>query len=74
MQKINDAALNGSGYALKTNLADWVSIFDADNGNNEEMIFDIQGSSLSGQGTAVSTFFPQGMQDLLEVVLGAIIN
>ena len=52
-----DAALNGSGYALKTNLADWVSIFDADNGNNEEMLFDIQGSSLSGQGTAVSNLF-----------------
>ncbi len=52
-----DAAINGQGFSLTSNLEDWITIFDADNGNNPEMIFDVQGSSLTGQGTAVSNLF-----------------
>jgi len=53
----SDSAISGQGFNLSTSLEDWVSIFDADNGNNQEMIFEVQGSSLSGQGTAVSNLF-----------------
>tara|TARA_S200000501_G_scaffold375590_1_gene428037 strand:- start:519 stop:2093 length:1575 start_codon:yes stop_codon:yes gene_type:complete len=52
-----DSAINGLGFNLSGSLEEWVSIFDANNGNNPEMIFDVQGSSLSGQGTAVSNIF-----------------
>ena len=52
-----DQAISGQGFNLSTSLEEWVSIFDADNGNNAEMIFEVQGSSLSGQGTAVSNLF-----------------
>ena len=52
-----DSAISGLGFNLSGSLEEWVSIFDADNGNNPEMIFDVQGSSLSGQGTAVSNIF-----------------
>ncbi len=52
-----DSAISGQGFNLTSSLEDWVSIFDADNGNNQEMIFDVQGSSLVGQGTAVSNLF-----------------
>ena len=53
----SDSAISGQGFNLSSSLEDWVSIFDADNGNNQEMIFEVQGSSLSGQGTAVSNLF-----------------
>ena len=52
-----DLAITGQGFNLSGSLEEWVSIFDADNGNNPEMIFDVQGSSLTGQGTAVSNLF-----------------
>ena len=52
-----DYAISGQGFNLSSSLEDWMSIFDASNGNNSEMIFDVQGSSLSGQGTAVSNLF-----------------
>ena len=52
-----DSAINGQGFNLSASLDEWVTIFDADNGNNPEMIFDVQGSSLTGQGTAVSNLF-----------------
>ena len=52
-----DSAISGLGFNLSGSLEEWVSIFDADNGNNPEMIFDVKGSSLSGQGTAVSNIF-----------------
>ena len=52
-----DLAINGQGFKLSTNLDEWISIFNANNGNNSEMIFDVQGSSLTGQGTAVSNLF-----------------
>ena len=52
-----DSALEDSGFVLSNSLDQWVSIFDANNGNNPEMIFDVQGSSLTGQGTAVSNLF-----------------
>ena len=45
------------GFQLVNSLDDWIAIFDADNGNNPEMIFDVQGSNLAGQGTAVSNLF-----------------
>ena len=56
-KKESDSAINGNGFKLSNNLEEWVTIFDANNGNNPEMIFDIQGSSLSGQGTALSNLF-----------------
>ena len=56
-KKESDSAINGQGFKLSNNLEEWSTIFNANNGNNPEMIFDVQGSSLSGQGTAVSNLF-----------------
>jgi hypothetical protein len=52
-----DLVLNESYYKLVTNLEDWKKIFDANNGNNPEMLFEVQGSSIVEQGTAVSNLF-----------------
>ena len=52
-----DAVLIDTGFSLNSNLENWISIFDADNGNNPEMLFDVQGSDEIGQGTAVSNLF-----------------
>lgn len=52
-----DLVLNENGYRLVSNLTEWINIFEAKNGNNPEMLFDIQGSSLVEQGTAVSNLF-----------------
>jgi hypothetical protein len=52
-----NAALLDSGFILSGNLDQYISIFDADNGNNPEMLFDVQGSDEIGQGTAVSNLF-----------------
>ena len=56
-KKESDAAINDQGFKLTNNLEEWKTIFNADNGNNSEMIFDVQGSSLTGQGTAISNLF-----------------
>ena len=50
-------ALEDGGFNLVNNLDSWVEIFAADNGNNPEMLFDVQGSDEIGQGTAVSNLF-----------------
>ena len=56
-----DLVLNNSSYQLTSDLESWMDIFEARNGNNTEMIFEIQGSSLIGQGTNVSNLFsPRG--------------
>jgi len=52
-----DLVLNESYYKLVTNLEDWKKIFDAKTGNNPEMLFEVQGSSIVEQGTAVSNLF-----------------
>ena len=52
-----DFVLAESGYQLVSNLEGWKKIFDANNGNNPEMLFDIQGSSIVEQGTALSNLF-----------------
>jgi starch-binding outer membrane protein, SusD/RagB family len=52
-----DLVLSESGYKLVSNLTEWINIFDAKNGNNAEMLFEIQGSSLVEQGTTVSNLF-----------------
>lgn len=52
-----DLALNESGYQLVSSLEDWKNIFSASNGNNPELLFDVQGSSIVEQGTAVSNLF-----------------
>ncbi|GAA4818082.1 RagB/SusD family nutrient uptake outer membrane protein [Litoribaculum gwangyangense] len=44
-------------YRLSTDLQEYETIFDAKNGNNFEMLFDIQGASIAGEGTAVSNLF-----------------
>jgi len=46
-----------SYYTLANSLQVYEDIFDAKNGNNPEMLFDIQGASIAGQGTAVSNLF-----------------
>ena len=56
-KKESDVAINDQGFKLTNNLEEWKTIFNADNGNNSEMIFDVQGSSLTGQGTAISNLF-----------------
>ena len=52
-----DLVLGGSEFQLESNLEGWQTIFDPENGNNPEMIFEVQGSSIVGQGTAVSNLF-----------------
>ena len=52
-----DLTIAGSNYQLVSNLNDWIKIFDPKNGNNSEMIFEIQGSSIVGQGTSISNLF-----------------
>jgi starch-binding outer membrane protein, SusD/RagB family len=52
-----DATINQGDYVLVGDLESWVEIFSPANGNNTEMLFDIQGSSLTEQGTAVSNLF-----------------
>lgn len=56
-----DAVINGGSYQLTSGLAEWQDIFSPSNGNNPEMIFEIQGSSLTEQGTALSNLYcPRG--------------
>jgi hypothetical protein len=50
-------ALQEPSYALVSSLSEYETIFDANNGNNPEMLFDIQGAAIAGQGTAVSNLF-----------------
>lgn len=50
-------ALQELSYSLVSSLSEYQTIFDAKNGNNAEMLFDIQGASIAGQGTAVSNLF-----------------
>jgi len=52
-----DEMIVSPGYQLTGTIDEWTGLFDADNGNNPEMIFDIQGSALTEQGTAVSNLF-----------------
>ncbi len=52
-----DLALEGLGFVLESSLEGYSSIFNPENGNNPEMIFEVQGSSIVGQGTAVSNLF-----------------
>lgn len=52
-----DTVINSAGYQLSASFEEWQTIFDAGNGNNSEMIFDIQGSSITEQGTALSNLF-----------------
>ena len=48
-----NAALLDNGFTLSGNLDQYISIFDADNGNNPEMLFDVQGSDEIGQGLSL---------------------
>ena len=52
-----DLAINEPGFQLESSLDSWNTIFNPENGNNPEMIFEVQGSSIVGQGTAVSNLF-----------------
>ena len=52
-----DLSLIDNGFILSSDIDNWISIFSADNGNNPEMLFDVQGSNEIGQGTAVSNLF-----------------
>jgi hypothetical protein len=52
-----DFVLQEDSYQLVSSLKEWKNIFAASNGNNPEMLFEIQGSSLPEQGTAVSNLF-----------------
>ena len=44
-------------YQLVSNLDQFVNLFDANNGNNSEFIFEIQGSSIAGEGTSLSNLY-----------------
>lgn len=52
-----DLVLQESFYRLSFDLEEYQTIFDATNGNNFEMLFEIQGASIAGEGTAVSNLF-----------------
>jgi len=52
-----DLAINEPGFQLSYSFEEWNTIFNPENGNNSEMIFEVQGSSLVGQGTTVSNLF-----------------
>ena len=52
-----DLVLNESGFQLAASVEVYNTLFDPNNGNNPEMIFEVQGSSIVGQGTAVSNLF-----------------
>lgn len=52
-----DLVFGESGYKLVNSLEEWKNIFSPSNGNNAEMLFDVQGSSIVEQGTAVSNLF-----------------
>lgn len=52
-----DLAINQSGFQLESSFEGWNTIFNPENGNNSEMLFEVQGSSIVGQGTAVSNLF-----------------
>jgi len=52
-----DLVLQQPFYQLVSNIDEYVNLFDATNGNNSEFIFEIQGSSIAGQGTAISNLF-----------------
>ncbi|MEM7371878.1 MAG: RagB/SusD family nutrient uptake outer membrane protein [Bacteroidota bacterium] len=52
-----DKVIGHSDFYLVGSLEEWVELFDANNGNSEEMLFDIQGSTIIGQGTSVSNLF-----------------
>ncbi|NVJ89915.1 MAG: RagB/SusD family nutrient uptake outer membrane protein [Flavobacteriaceae bacterium] len=56
IEQANFALLQPS-YSLVSSLSEYETIFDAKNGNNAEMLFDIQGASIAGEGTAVSNLF-----------------
>lgn len=53
----SNLALQEPFYSLVSSLNEYETIFEASNGNNPEMLFDIQGASIAGQGTAVSNLF-----------------
>lgn len=50
-------ALQQPYYNLVSSLNEYQTIFNASNGNNPEMLFEIQGASIAGEGTAVSNLF-----------------
>ena len=52
-----DLVLSESGFQLEGSIEGYNTLFDPNNGNNPEMIFEVQGSSIVGQGTAVSNLF-----------------
>jgi starch-binding outer membrane protein, SusD/RagB family len=52
-----DTVIASAGFQLAGSFDEWKTIFDANNGNNPEMIFEVQGSSLPEQGTALANLF-----------------
>lgn len=50
-------ALQEPSYTLSSSLEEYSTIFEASNGNNLEMLFDIQGASIAGEGTALSNLY-----------------
>lgn len=52
-----DFVLQQPFYQLVSSLDDYVNLFDTNNGNNSEFIFDIQGSSITGEGSALSNLY-----------------
>lgn len=52
-----EQVLLAPGFQLSTTPEEWNTIFNPTNGNNPEMLFEIQGSSITEQGTALSNLF-----------------
>lgn len=52
-----DLTIQEPGRSLVSTIEEWMQLFDADNGNNKEMLFEVQASNVAEQGTAVSNLF-----------------
>lgn len=53
--------IENSDYTLVSNASDFQLIFHVTNGNNREILFDVQNAPISGHGSAITNLFtPQG--------------
>lgn len=52
-----DLVLQQPFYQLVSSLDQYINLFSTTNGNNAEFIFEIQGSSIAGQGTSISNLY-----------------
>ncbi len=53
----SNLTINNPDFELVASLDEWKDIFSPINGNNSEILFDVQGSSATEQGTAIANLF-----------------